>query len=188
MNLIDLSCKFRLLRREGFEPGYAFDDGGRRKAGYRRDTGDCVVRATCIVLGLDYETTLASFRKITLEGIRSLRSWEASLTERESKGTEGVGSITRFERKMISNSDFGVPTGIAHNALGDLGFSYVKTWRKGLFISNYGDHVNRGILPAEGSMILRFRGHVSAVINGDIRDTFDTRGFVVRGAFLMNIH
>ena len=89
---------------------------------------------------------------------------------------------------MISNKNIGIPRGIAHNALGDLGFSYVKTWRKGLFISNYGDLVNRGILPAEGSMILRFRDHVSAVIDGEIRDTYDTRGFVVRGAYLMNIH
>ena len=67
MSLLDLSRRVRLVRGEGFKPGYAFDDGGRRKAGYRGDTSDCVVRATCIVLDLDYETNLAWFREITLE-------------------------------------------------------------------------------------------------------------------------
>ena len=35
--------------------GYRYDDGGRRAAGYRGDTGDCVVRAIAICAGKDYK-------------------------------------------------------------------------------------------------------------------------------------
>ena len=35
---------------------YRYDDGGRRAAGYRGKTGDCVVRAIAICAGRDYRT------------------------------------------------------------------------------------------------------------------------------------
>ena len=35
---------------------YRYDDGGRRAAGYRGKTGDCVVRAITICAGRDYRT------------------------------------------------------------------------------------------------------------------------------------
>ena len=103
-----------------------------------------------------------------------------------SRGRKTAALATRCEHRLFG--DIGIPTGITHDALGGLGFSYVRTWRKGLFISNYGELVDRGILPEAGSMILRFRDHVSAVVDGEIRDTYDTRDFVVRGAYLMNVH
>ena len=34
---------------------YAYDDGGRRDAGYKGDTGDCAVRAIAIVTGKPYK-------------------------------------------------------------------------------------------------------------------------------------
>ena len=41
--------------------GYTYDDGGRRAAGYKGDTGDCVVRAITIAHPhADYEDVYRS--------------------------------------------------------------------------------------------------------------------------------
>ena len=80
---------------------------------------------------------------------------------------------------------WGVPTRLAHVLYQDLGFTYKSTFAKGLFISNYSDLVNYGLLPLDGALILKMRGHVSAVVDGVIHDTFDTRKMVVPGAFML---
>ena len=35
---------------------YVYNDGGRAHAGYKGDTGDCVVRSVAIVTGIPYQT------------------------------------------------------------------------------------------------------------------------------------
>ena len=39
--------------------------------------------------------------------------------------------------------------------------------------------------PLDGALLLKMRGHVSAVVDGVIHDTFDSRKMVVRGAFML---
>ena len=41
--------------------GFQVHDGGRSVAGYRGSAGDCVVRAFCILTGMDYLTSYAEF-------------------------------------------------------------------------------------------------------------------------------
>lgn len=57
--------------------GFSYNDGGRRAAGYKGDTGDCVVRAFCILTGADYKETyreLASLESATTGGSKTARN------------------------------------------------------------------------------------------------------------------
>ena len=44
--------------------GFVYDDGGRADAGYRGKTGDCVIRATAIATGLEYEKLYKKFARL----------------------------------------------------------------------------------------------------------------------------
>ena len=165
-----------------FEADYVFDDGGRRAAGYKRDAPDCVVRATAIVMGLDYDETLNMLQDMNFEWHRNMI---CRLPWMRNRRKENVGlSPSRMSEEFRSIA-WGVPTKLAYVLYEDLGFTYKSTFAKGLFISNYSDLVNYGLLPLEGSLLLKMRGHVSAVVDGVIHDTFDSRKMVVRGTFML---
>ena len=155
--------------------------GGRRAAGYKGDVPDCVVRATAIVMGLDYDETLHMLQDMNFEWHRNTICQLPWMRNRREEN-EGF-SPSRMSEEFRSIA-WGVPTKLAHVLYQDLGFTYKRTFAKGWFISNYSDLVNYGLLPLEGSLVLVMRGHVSAVIDGVIHDTFDTRKMVVRGALL----
>ena len=183
--LRDVRKNIDLLNKHGFQAQYRFDDGGRSRAGYKGDVPDCVARATSIVLNLDYDKTLKTFQNLNFEWQKYLankRHFAGRVNFRATQNQE-------FNPVLISENfrsvAFGVPTTMAHMVYEDLGFQYKSTWAKGLFISTYTDLVNYGLLPHEGSLVLKFRGHVSAVVDGVIYDTFDTRKMIVRGAFIL---
>ena len=67
----------RQNRKQGELIGYSYNDGGRRVAGYKGDTRDCVVRAFCILTGADYKETyreLASLESATTGGSKTARN------------------------------------------------------------------------------------------------------------------
>ena len=45
---------------------FKYNDGGRTSAGYKGDTGDCVVRAICIVSELPYQKIFTGVMVVTL--------------------------------------------------------------------------------------------------------------------------
>ena len=47
--------------------GYKYNDGGRKDAGFKGDTGDCVTRAISIVTRLDYRDVYDELNRLTRE-------------------------------------------------------------------------------------------------------------------------
>lgn len=58
------------------EYDFQFNDGGRKAAGYKGRAGDCVCRAICIALNLDYKETYLELarRQKEITGKRSARN------------------------------------------------------------------------------------------------------------------
>lgn len=52
---------------------YKFNDGGRRAAGYKSKTGDCVIRAFCILTGADYKESCELFGVKLLGNVRGIK-------------------------------------------------------------------------------------------------------------------
>lgn len=127
---------------------FAKDDGGRSEAGFRGDTGDCVTRAIAIAGELPYKVVYDE------------------LNERAKAAKSG-------KRERPSNSRTGVSRKIYEPYLFDLGF----VWRPTMGIgTGCRVHLAVGELP-DGQVIAAVSGHLSAVVNGVVRDNHDpTRG------------
>lgn len=127
--------------------GVVYDDGGRRAAGRRGDTGDCVVRAVAIASGRDY----AEVYDYLAAGMASNRPRKGKKAARSA--SHGV-SVKKpwFAAYMV-----------------DLGFEWVPTMSIG---SGCKVHLKPSELPA-GRLIARVSGHVVAVVDGIIRDSYD---------------
>jgi hypothetical protein len=124
---------------------FQFDDGGRKDAGYKGKTGDCVVRAAAIATGLPYQQLYDSVNK---------------LAQRERTGTRKRG---------ISNARTGVYKGTTRKLLESLGWEWTPTMEIG---SGCTVHLRADELPP-GRLIVSVSGHLTAVIDGVIHDTHD---------------
>jgi hypothetical protein len=132
---------------------WLYDDGGRHDAGYTGSTGDCVPRAIAIASGLPYETVYAALFELALAPANMARLELAY----------GANA-----RRHASPRD-GVPRRIYQTYLESLGF----TWRATMSIgSGCTVHMAAGELPS-GSLVCRLSRHVTAVVDGVCRDTYD---------------
>ena len=120
------------------------DDGGRKAAGYKGTTGDCVVRAISIVTGKSYKKVYDS---INLMAKKERPTKKAS----RSSSREGVHRKT-YEKYMKS-------------------FRY--KWVPTMFIgSGCKVHLKKEELP-EGRLVIRLSRHITTVIDGVIHDIYD---------------
>lgn len=124
---------------------FQFDDGGRKTAGYKGKTGDCVVRSIAIATGSPYQEI---YDKVN------------ALATRERTGTRKRGK---------SNARTGVYKGTTHKLLESLGWSWTPTMEIG---SGCKVHLRADELPA-GRLLVSVSGHMTAVIDGAIHDTHD---------------
>jgi hypothetical protein len=124
---------------------YVCDDGGRAAAGYKGDTGDCVVRAISIAAIIPYQDV---YDAVNL----------ATQSERLSK-----------KRRRHSNARTGVSKATYRRYLAELGWTWVPTMQIGQGCTV---HLRAGELPM-GRLIVRVSHHLAAVINGVIHDTYD---------------
>ena len=136
-------------------------------------------------MGLDYDKTLHTLQDMNFEWQRYVAQKRSLVRWANNRQNQSEGFSPILISEEFRSITWGVPTKLAHVLYEDLGFTYNSTFVKGLFISNYSDLVNYGLLPLEGSLLLKMRGHVSAVVDGVIHDTFDSRKMVVRGAFML---
>jgi hypothetical protein len=127
------------------DPGFVFDDGGRAQAGYKGTTGDCVTRAVAIATRRPYQEVYDALN----EAIRA----------RPARG----------QRKRKSSARTGVPRRIYERYLADLGWRWVPTMRIG---SGTTVHLRADELPSS-RIIARLSGHLSAVVDGVVRDDHD---------------
>jgi hypothetical protein len=124
---------------------FQFNDGGRKAAGYKGRTGDCVVRAVAIAAEMPYQDVYDRVNK---------------LAERERTGKRKRGK---------SSARTGVYKNTTRRLLESLGWYWTPTMEIG---SGCKIHLRAGELPA-GRLIVSVSGHLTAVIDGVIHDTHD---------------
>lgn len=122
---------------------WMYDDGGRKNAGYRGDTGDCGVRAVAIASGKPYQEVYDSINEIAKQ--------------------------ERPRKKSRSNSRDGIWKKTLHKYIVSLGGEWISTMGIG---TGCQVHMRAGEMP-DGRVVVRVSRHYSAVIDGVIRDTHD---------------
>lgn len=127
---------------------FSHDDGGRAAAGFKGSAGDCVTRAVAIAAGLPYREVYDALSA----GSRAQRVTKRS--RRKASARDGVNT----NRKWFKDYMVG------------LGFTWVATMGIG---TGCRVHLRAGELPQEGRLVVRCTRHMTAVIDGVIRDTYD---------------
>lgn len=124
---------------------FAYNDGGRAAAGYKGDTGDCVVRAIAIATEQPYQTVY--------DAINALAQQER-LTKRHRHRSNARSGVSRqtYEKYLLG-----------------IGWMWCATMRIGAGCTV---HLKADELPS-GKLIVRISKHVCAVIDGVIQDTYD---------------
>jgi len=135
------------------------NDGGRCKAGFKGDTGDCFTRAYAITEGKDYK-----------EAYDELQEKFKKLTPLKGKSIRGSG---------ISNARTGVYKEHADQILKDKGYTWVVTSGIG---KGFQMHVKEGELP-KGKNILRVSKHFIASEDDDWKDDYDSSRNETRGVY-----
>ena len=127
--------------------GFQFDDGGRAEAGLKGKTGDCVVRAIAIATGLDYTTLYKHLAPKTLARL----------------GVNVQDDMPTY-LKGVYHVDY-------EPLLKELGFTKTTSsegYAHPTYTQAYQAFGNCLVLSHDGT-------HLSAIIDGELRDTFDHR-------------
>jgi len=124
------------------------DDGGRAAAGFKGDTGDCVVRAVAIATGRPYPDV---YRELSELQRRQRRG------KRPLKGASSVRNGTYTKRKWF------------RDYMAGLGWRFVPTMGIGTGCTV---HLVDGELPM-GRLIVSLSKHYAAVLDGVVHDTYD---------------
>lgn len=122
-----------------------YNDGGRKRAGFKGGARDCAVRAVAIVIGKPYREVY--------DGINFVAK-----IERAHKG--------KFPRSQSRN---GVYRQTLNRYLENIGWEWIPTMQFGKGCTT---HMRKEELPS-GSIIVRLSRHFAAVINGVLYDTYD---------------
>lgn len=129
---------------------FVYDDGGRFAAGYKGTCGDCGTRAAAIALQLPYKEVYDELNSIRKELLSKAKS---------------KSDIKKFSGSVRD----GTATDVMHEFMKRHGWRWVPTMRIG---SGCTQHL--GDMPNTGSYVCRVAKHYCAVVNGKLRDTFDS--------------
>lgn len=135
---------------------WTFDDGGRAAAGFRGDTGDCVVRAIAIATGLSYRQVYNDLHARQRDYLSRTRSRTRKYTK---TGKARSGSPRE-----------GIYAEVYKPYLAELGWSWVPVMGIGTGATMHLSYVE---LPDEPVLIVRLSKHLATVVHGTVRDTFD---------------
>ena len=123
---------------------FIYNDGGRKLAGFKGNTDDCVTRAIAIVTELPYAEVYAAIN-------------QAAQRERPRKGQSRSSARTGVKKTTIKRY------------LTSLGYQWVPTMGIG---TGCQIHLTDGELP-DGRLIVSVSKHLTAVIDQVIHDTHD---------------
>ena len=123
---------------------WIYDDGGRKRAGYKGDADDCATRAIAIATEIPYKEVYKAINEVA-------QHERPKAGQGRSAARTGVFRVT-YERYLKG-----------------LGWVWVPTMHIG---SGCTVHLREDELPA-GRVITRLSKHVCAVIDGVIHDTGD---------------
>ena len=133
---------------------FNFNDGGRKDAGYKGQTGDCVCRAIAIITGKPYQEVYDAINV---------------LSESKHLGSRKIKTVYGTSYKKVSASRTGVVRKVYTEYLKSLGYEWIPTMGIG---TGCKVHLKNDELPT-GRIIVRLSKHVCAVIDGIINDTYD---------------
>lgn len=128
-------------------PGFVFNDGGRKAAGYKGTTGDCGIRALAIAAGRPYQEVYDLL---------------AELAKRE--------RLTKRHPRCSSPNN-GIKTATFNKMVACYGGRWIPTMGIG---TGCKVHLDAAELPS-GRIVARVSRHYTAVIDGVIHDLFDPR-------------
>lgn len=129
---------------------YKYDDGGRAKAGFKGEAGDCGTRAIAIALGLPYKEVYDELNLISKDMALKVRS------ERNKK----LFSCSVRNGTMVE---------VMHEFFHRHGWLWIARMTIG---SGCTVHLRADELP-KGRIVCRVSKHYVAVVDGVICDTFD---------------
>jgi len=124
---------------------FNYNDGGRKNAGYKGETGDCVTRAVAIATGKPYQEVYDTINAI------------------------GADERTGKKKRGKSNARTGVYKYTYKKYLRNLGWEWAPTMFVG---QGCKVHLRADELP-KGTIIVSLSKHLSAVIDGVVQDIFD---------------
>lgn len=127
---------------------FTYNDGGRRETGKENNARDCVVRAIAIISGEPYNVVHQAL----------------------SEGT-GVQRASKRTPKRTATADNGINTQRKwfKDYMASLGFVWHPTMKVGQLSRT---RLNKTDLP-QGKIIVALKKHYTAVINGQLHDTYD---------------
>jgi len=128
-----------------YKQKFFYDDGGRKDAGFKGETTDCVCRSIAIVTGKPYKEVYDDLNELAKQ--------------------ERLGK----RKKTKSNARTGVFRATYEKYLKSLGYEWVPTMQIG---QGCRVHLCGRELP-EGRLVVRVSRHLTAVIDGAIHDTSD---------------
>lgn len=124
---------------------FIYDDGGRKAAGFKGTTGDCVCRAIAIATCLSYQEVYDSLN-------------DMARSERITK---------RSRRRSSARSGVRKPT--IRKFMDQLGWKYTPTMGIG---TGCKVHLRKDELPS-GRLVVQLSGHLTAVVDGVLHDLSD---------------
>ncbi len=124
---------------------FTLHDGGRKEAGYKGTTGDCVCRAISIATGLPYQKVYDDINELAKD-------------EKPSKQRRGMSSARTGVHK-VTYKDY----------LISLGWKWTPTMKIG---SGCTVHLRADELP-QGTLIVCVSKHLTVVVDGVIHDLYD---------------
>jgi hypothetical protein len=127
--------------------GFLYDDGGRSAAGYQGAAGDCVCRSIAIATRRPYQEVY--------DALNALGAQERTGKRKRGKSSARLGVYKNAIRKYMAS----------------IGWRWVPTMQIGQGCTV---HLCAEELPA-GHLVVNVSKHVTAMIDGVIRDTHDPR-------------
>jgi len=131
---------------------FQLNDGGREKAGFKGGAGDCVVRSIAIAAKLPYIQVYEDLRKANA-------SYAELRSDRLARRLNSKGSSPRN----------GNHRNVFHDYILGLGFEWFPTMKIG---AGCQVHLRSDELP-NGILIVKVSKHLTAIVDGVIRDTHD---------------
>jgi hypothetical protein len=124
---------------------FIYNDGGRKEAGFKGETNDCVTRAIAIATQLPY--------RVVYDGLNLVSKSERLSKRKRKKSSSRTGIFKATYRKYLKS----------------IGWEWVPIMSigKGCTI-----HLKTNELPT-GKLVVRLSKHLTCVADGVIHDTFD---------------
>ena len=138
--------------------GYIYDDGGRKDAGYKGTTGDCVVRAAAIISATDY---------------REMYGMMADANANSAQRAKRQGVKRGYAKRTAAN---GVAKDAYVKVFGQIGLVKVRLpkGQRPTYTEAYERY---------GDCVVTTARHMCAIVGGNLRDLFDGRTYEMESEY-----